>query len=165
MKALLATAAAIAAFTVATPAQAQAVSSSDLAYAKAIVQKLVKVGVTIATPSICPDGIVGRYDYSTATLTMCPVAFRDDALAVETISHEAIHAAQHCVGGPLAKTVNNSDMNTYAKGLIAGIGHKSTHVIGVTEGMDTESRIQEYEAYAFEGDPQAVLSILNKVCR
>jgi hypothetical protein len=163
MKRLIA--AAIAAVAIGVPAQAAPVTGASIATTKAILTKLVQVGVTIATPTICPSDMWGEYNYSTATLTLCPDTLKNDAMAVETIAHEAIHAAQHCVGGPLVSTVSPNRVDGYAERIVAAIGHKSRHVLRVTENLSEAARVREYEAYAFEGHPDLVLQILNKVCR
>jgi 3-deoxy-D-arabino-heptulosonate 7-phosphate (DAHP) synthase len=162
MKKLIA--AAVAALAIATPAQAQHVSQADLNYTKAILDKLSKIGVTISTPTICPKDLAGKYDRSTASLMICPVAMENDAIGVETIAHEAIHAAQHCVGGPLADTVLEADRSSYAKDIAAALRGKAEHVYDSTRDLTLERRVAEYEAYAFESSPELVLSILNKVC-
>jgi len=85
-------------------------------------------------------------------------------MASSSIAHEAIHAAQHCVGGPLADTVLEADRSSYAKDIAAALRGKAEHVYDSTRDLTLERRVAEYEAYAFESSPELVLSILNKVC-
>ena len=163
MKKLLTAAAACAALTFATPAQAY-VSQADQDATKGIIQKLRATGVTITRPTICPKGMAGKYDFGTATLMLCPSAMNNEALFVETVAHEAVHAAQHCAQGPLVMTVRPERVDGYSKNIAMAIGNKWAHVDAQTQGLDQEQRVMEYEAYAFESRPTTVLSILNKVC-
>jgi hypothetical protein len=162
MKKLLTAVAAFAALSFATPAQAY-VSQADIAATKGIIQKLRSIGVTINTPSQCINDLAGEYSHSTSTLTVCPAAMASEALLIETVAHEAVHAAQHCVGGAIA-TVNGRSANENAKLLIDMVGDKFADVARVTEGLSPAARVREYEAYGLEDSPATVLSILNKVC-
>jgi hypothetical protein len=156
--------AAFAALAIASPAQAY-VSDANVAATKGIIQKLRASGVTITQPTMCPDGMAGKYDFTTATLMLCPTAISNEALFVETVAHEATHAAQHCAQGPLVITVREERLDNYAKNVALAIGNKWTHVNHETKNMSDERKMMEYEAYAFEASPTTVLSILNKVCR
>jgi hypothetical protein len=164
MKKFLAAAAALTAITLTPPARAY-VSEANIGYTKAIIQKLRDKGVTITQPTICPDGMAGKYDFTTATLMLCPAAMSNEALLVETVAHEATHAAQHCVQGPLVTNVREERMDDYVKHVALAVSNKWTHVNNETKHLSEEQKAMEYEAYAFEASPVTVLSILNKVCR
>ena len=163
MKKLLTAAAAFAALTFATPAQAY-VSQADIEATRAIVQKLRATGVTVTTPSSCPGGQAGLYSFSTSTLTICPLAMQSRELFVETIAHEAVHAAQHCVNGPLIATVRKDRVGVWAKNIANGLLYKWDHVKAHTKHLDADARAIEYEAYSLEASPATVLAILKKAC-
>ena len=165
MKKLLAAAAAFAALTLATPAQAY-VSQADSDTTKAVIQKLRDIGVSVVLPTTCPRGLAGKYEPGTAVLMLCPAATADESLLVETVAHETVHVVQHCVGGTLASTNTNLDTTKYAKNLAAAIGPtKLPHVFKVTDGMRPVAAVHEYEAYALEDRPDIVLRLLNRFCR
>jgi hypothetical protein len=163
MRRFLAAAAALTAITLTPPAQAY-VSEANVAATKGIIQKLRDSGVTITRPTMCPDKMAGKYEFSTATLMLCPSAMSNEALFVETVAHEATHAAQHCVQGPLLMTVRKERVDHYADGLAKAIGNKWRFVDSQTKQLSEREQFMEYEAYAFEASPAMVLSILNKTC-
>ena len=169
MKKLLLTPAALIAFAAPIPAQASytrtVYTETDMRNATKILDKLQAVGVAIVAPAMCPKNLAGKYVYTTATLTLCPLAYKDVDLMIETITHEAVHAAQHCVNAPLVITVPKHRVNQYSSDIVSAIGNKLTHVHNATKGLNIERRALEYEAYAFESRPELVLDILGKVCR
>ena len=69
-----------------------------------------------------------------------------------------------CQGGPLLYGVPKSKVDDWADGVAVGLQNKWDGVQKATEHLTQEQRISEWEAYAFESHPLAVLTILTKAC-
>jgi hypothetical protein len=172
MKKLLATtAAALAALTIATPAQA-ALSEQDLRF---IGRSLSRAGVSIDIKETCKPGLAGWYESSTKQIAVCINNLSSTNEVDELIAHESIHAAQHCVGAildvpglmPIAMLLStkpelsdwwlrkvNGAVTVNARGIA---GSSAFNTRGLTPQL-------EREAYAMESNPMEANRLFRAAC-
>jgi len=141
---------------------------------------LQRAGITLDFKEDCGStSLVGRYDPADRTLTVCMdvvmTAADPAALADETIAHETVHAAQHCLGRKLGMSgmvplqlaftddadltswwINYVNRNTVGKQRELGLS-SAYNKRGITPTL-------EREAYALEGEPELVFKYFRAVC-
>ena len=93
----IAAAVALATLTLATPAQAE-LGPHLKAQARAWGAAFGQAGVRFVDSKSCPPGLAAKYEPANRTITVCSNNVRTVYHYREAVAHEAIHAAQHCVG-------------------------------------------------------------------
>ena len=137
-------------------------------------QMAARSGVRIDIRNNCPATRAGGYILSTRTIQLCQGATSNGlAFLAETLAHEAVHAAQHCVGlhtgsndmvpigQLLAAHGQGTQLLEMATRTIAIKGHNIT---GSTRG-DSRLLMIEAEAYALEDHPTQAIQLMEAVCR
>ena len=173
MKTLLATA--FAALTLATPAQAE-LSPRLKAEARAWSAAFTQAGVRFVNSRSCPPDMAAQYEPGNRTITVCVNNVKTLDFYRESVAHEAIHAAQHCVGRrlgvnamlPLHTMLAETDPELAYKwqlavnDAVAGKGDalaqsKSFNSRGITAPL-------EREAYAVESQNDFALKLFRAAC-
>jgi hypothetical protein len=171
MKKLLAAAAAVTALTLAAPAQA--FTQSEI---RAWNASLSEAGVRYIVKKDCRSDIAAFYEPATRSIYVCMNNIRTVELLQEATAHEAIHAAQHCVGRglgvnamlPLQTMLAQADpklaydwqlaVNNAAERKSAELAKSTTfNTRGITVPL-------EREAYALESDHAAALTLFRAAC-
>jgi hypothetical protein len=110
----------------------------------------------LAPPPVA--GAYGQYVPVSRTLFMAPIAF-DLGIGPQTFLHEAVHAVQSCPGGMLTPIGWSLPLNPVVEREISGI---------LTQRYHHGSRLLEQEAFALQGQPDAVARLraaLQRRCR
>ena len=142
-----------------------------------LMNRLHYAGVYVQPMSACKRDLLGQFNPKTKVLQICPAGAASHVKLLETMSHEAIHASQACLGAKVGKpfmTLKEATELTsgpiisqqLAQAVIErlAIKRKISHVINVTFGAPAERKILEAEAYAFEDDPWVAIYLLNESC-
>ena len=173
MKTFLATA--FTALALATPAQAE-LSPHLKAEARAWGTSFRQAGVSFVSSESCEPDLAAHYEPGNRTITVCRNNVRTIDLYRESVAHEAIHAAQHCVGKrlgvdamlPIQTFLAQIDpklgfewqltINNATEGKSAEIAKSTTfNTRGITVSL-------EREAYALESDSATALKIFRAAC-
>lgn len=131
-------------------------------------------GVRITFPNTCRPGQAAGYLIASRTIFLCPAAFsRGQAYVAEALAHEAVHAAQHCVGiglgsggfvslgSLLATHGHGTDLLTKAHNAMASKGD----VIRNSANGRPDMLLIEAEAYALEDHPTQAIQVMAAVCQ
>ena len=174
MKTLLATA--FTALALATPAQAEQLSPHLRAEARAWGTAFRQAGVSFVSSESCEPDLSAYYEPGNRTITICEsnVETVDDYR--EAVAHEAIHAAQHCVGRrlgvddmlPLHTMLAEKDPEIAYKWQLAVNKAAARKGDLLAQSREFNSRgitaPLEREAYALESDSAAALKIFRAAC-
>jgi len=165
-------AAALATLAVAAPAQAFTKTEAH-AWGNAF----GKAGVRFISDDHCAErDLLGLYQPESRTITVCTNNIPTLALLRETIAHEAIHAAQHCVGRrlgvdsllPIHTMLASSDPELAYKwqlGINEAAARKSSQVALSADHNTRGLTVQvEREAYAMESRPDYAIQMLRAAC-
>jgi hypothetical protein len=122
----------------------------------------------------CSSRRAGSYIPSQRTIVLCQAAvLHSRALTVETLAHEAVHAAQHCVGRatgtgglvPIGQLLAAQGQGTELLELATqAIRNKALDVTYSTKS-NPNTLMSEAEAYALESHPNLAFQLLAAVCR
>lgn len=144
---------------------------------KQILQTLGGMGVVTEIRDRCPKaGVVGAYSRYDNLLVLCNASLRNQALATETIAHEAVHALQDCLqpGGikgsdsitltRFLKTFNNGRQSADFRDLVrAGLANRPKTLAYLEElkkSMPRNMYAMEIEAHALDVSPKSVRILL-----
>lgn len=166
--------AALGVIAVSTPRQAHPYEYGDSMH---LLNRLHYAGIYVETMNACRRGLLGQFNAKTRVLQVCPAGAASHEQLLETMSHEAIHASQACLGAKVGKpymTLKEATELTEGPVMSQQLAHsviarlavkgKIGHVIDVTFGAPAEKKILEAEAYAFDDDPWIAIKLLNEAC-
>lgn len=98
----------------------------------------------------------GQYEPSSRTLWLSPLAF-ELGIARQTFLHEAVHAAQSCPSGRVLSPIGwTLPLQPVVRQEISGL---------VLNGYGAQSRALEQEAFALQGQPDAVPRLLRALAQ
>lgn len=134
------------------------------------VNAIDRAGVQRRISDNCESRFYAIYHHHTNTITLCDSAFSNEQILLETIAHEAIHAAQHC----LALRHDRRGLMSFIVGMRLWDRQKAdaTEQI-VREGLYYrdipredygDNQLIEYEAYYYESDPDLAMKMLLRSC-
>jgi hypothetical protein len=137
-------------------------------------------GVRLTYGPGCPVNQLAAYRPTHRNIHICKAATLGGwPMVIESIAHEAIHAAQHCaatlVGSrrqlvPLGAVVhrqygeNSAEFRKFQQFLLAQVAGKTDRVYASSRG-DSYASALELEAYAFEGHPRQALDVFRAFCQ
>ena len=169
MKTLLATA--FAALALAAPAQA--FTQSD---ARAWGASFREAGVRYISKEDCAPNLSAFYEPKTRSIHVCMTNIHTVELYGEALAHEAIHAAQHCVGEVLGVDaplpIQTLLAQTNPKLAFEWQLHVNNAVKGKSDLVAKSMRVNtrgltvslEREAYALESNPATALRMFRAAC-
>ena len=138
-------------------AAAPAANASDTALAKVLpldlrplAQELRRHGFQLQLAPPPATGAYGQFVPASRTLWLAPIAW-ELGIGRQTFLHEAVHAVQSCPGGPLTPIGWTLRLDPVVRQEIGGILTRSYH---------HGSRLLEQEAFALQGQPDAVARLL-----
>lgn len=98
----------------------------------------------------------GQYEPSSRTLWLSPLSF-ELGIARQTFLHEAVHAAQSCPDGKVLSLIGwTLPLPPVVRNEISGL---------VLNGYGAQSRALEQEAFALQGQPDAVPRLLRALAQ
>ena len=97
----------------------------------------------------------GQFVPATRTLWISPLSF-ELGIARQTFLHEAVHAVQSCPSGVLRPIGWNLPLQAVVRNEISGI---------VINGYPSHNRVLEQEAFALQGQPDAVPRLLRALAQ
>lgn len=98
----------------------------------------------------------GQYEPASRTLWLSPLAF-ELGIARQTFLHEAVHAVQSCPGGRVLTPIGwTLPLQPVVRNEISGL---------VLNGYAAHSRLLEQEAFALQGQPDAVPRLLRALAQ
>ncbi len=143
--------------------------------ARQLSDQMRSVGVYISVKNLCPiRDAVASYDSETNVLCIAASRVRSKAFLTETVTHEAVHVIQDCLGGGLLSP-NTSTIGEYLikKGMnpqtvaeqFKLLNRSSiSHTRSILRKSSEHTGVREFEAYSLEGSPHRVLSLLRNAC-
>ena len=153
-------------------AQPAAASSPD--WLRWAASSIRQAGVEITTPPTCKANTAALYTFSTRTITICPEAVRRGySYVAEALAHEAVHAAQHCLGRRLglnaprpigiwlSQEFGDERLLSFTK---RTAGRKAADIHASTR-LNPSYYMAEMEAYALEDFPNEAIQLLTEICQ
>lgn len=175
MKGLIPTAVAI--WFVLTPVMAR----GEDAQIRQLRTELERGGVKLVLGSNCPPSTAAYYSIKGKSITVCRQAMKDRELILEAITHEVVHAAQHCAGreldsqqliplGTFAHITKQKESLEMLSAISAdGFNHKRMDVrssmAASTAPDKTISLLLEAEAYGLEAIPILAMEFFRALCK
>ncbi|MEB3200693.1 MAG: hypothetical protein VKK62_09235 [Synechococcaceae cyanobacterium] len=123
-----------------------------------LLQELQRHGFRLHLAPPPQRGAYGQFVPSSRSLWVAPIAF-DLGIGPQTFLHEAVHAVQSCPHGVLAPVGWRLPLQPVVRQQIGGI---------LTNSYHHGNRAVEQEAFAMQGQPQAIpmlISALRSRCR
>jgi hypothetical protein len=139
-----------------------------------MIRQLQSAGVNVVLKEHCIENLYGHYHKSKRQVTLCKRS-ADNGLLVETITHEMVHVIQDCLEGRLG---DNQSTSLYVYSLQQGEPRQADRLkngvlsklkrryksIDLPELLDPNLKVQEYEAYALEDNPDQVVKLFRSAC-
>lgn len=145
---------------------------------------MTQAGVAVHHSDNCPPQAAALYAINSRSITICSAALRNHSTFSRAITHEAVHAAQHCLGIkaglktllPISFAMHRIGATELGNRLYAmtkaatADGPLRQRVLGsVATGHSTDTQpmheLLEEEAYAFQDSPTGVQGMLLAACR
>ena len=137
------------------PAELEAILPADL---RSLVQQLARHGFRLLFAAPPEPGAYGQFVPASRTLYLAPISL-ELGIARQTLLHEAVHAAQSCPDGRLTPIGWSLRLDPVVNREISAI---------LLRGYHHSNRLLEREAFAMQGQPDAVgriLAALRSRCR
>jgi hypothetical protein len=126
--------------------------------------QLVRAAGTEIVNTECSDNMMGSYQYDPDSgidrLTICTnkVDMKDPDAVWETLSHEATHVAQACIGENVYK-------DTYLPRIFRSLRTEAPHYARLLDSYSQRDRLREAEAFYSELQlPSVVKTMVIKAC-
>ena len=149
----------------------------SVGWARRLSDQMRSFGVRVEVVSTCSNNTnaVGTYNRRSNILCIATSHIDHDGLLIETVTHEAVHVIQDCLGGGLHSAGQRSiadylikNRGFSAKAVVEQfktLHHSSlNHTRKVLTDADDRTREMEFEAYALESHPARVFDLLKLTC-
>lgn len=134
------------------------------------VDALNRAGVQRRISDSCERNTYATYRHDINAITLCNSAFSNEQILLETIAHEAIHAAQHCLAlrhdrrGLMSFIVGMRLWDRQKADATEQIVREGLYYRNIPREDYGDNQLIEYEAYYYESEPDLAMKMLLRSC-